>query len=226
MRIFISGDLMNQHIKHIENHFQFSNQASNIPPIPNNFNYKPQNLFIPKEGVFQSAIRIGKLTIPKQHPDYHALQIATTILGGYFGSKLMQELRERKGYTYGIGAFTLSLKETGYIVITTEVASKVTNDAIRAIYEVIDNFCTHLISNEEMDNARAYLIGEFVRTFDGSFNIIEAFKAMNDLGLGMEQYAQFLEKLKNITPEEILFVAQRYLKDGYSEVIVGQMNEK
>jgi predicted Zn-dependent peptidase len=137
----------------------------------------------------------------------------------------MQELRERKGYTYGIGAFTMSLKETGYIVITTEVASNVTNLAIQSIYEVIEHFCTHLISHEEMENARAYLMGEFLRTFDGSFNILEAFKAMDDLGLGMEQYSHFLDVLKHITPEEILSIAQRYLSNGYSEVVVGQINE-
>lgn len=225
LRIFVLGDVMEQHLQFMENHLHIANKPSAIPAISSNFIGKPQKKYIQKEGALQSAIRIGKLTISRYHPDYHALQIAIAILGGYFGSKLMQELRERKGYTYGIGAFTMSLKETGYIVITTEVASNVTNLAIQSIYEVIEHFCTHLISHEEMENARAYLMGEFLRTFDGSFNILEAFKAMDDLGLGMEQYSHFLDVLKHITPEEILSIAQRYLSNGYSEVVVGQINE-
>lgn len=226
VRIFVSGDVMEQHLQIIENHVYFADKPSSIPAISSHFNDNPKKIHIPKEGALQSAIRIGKLTISRYHPDYHALQIAVAMLGGYFGSKLMQELRERKGYTYGIGAFTMSLKETGYIVITTEVASNVTNEAVQSIYEVIEHFCTHLVSIEEMENARAYLMGEFLRTFDGSFNILEAFKAMDDLGLGMEQYALFLDKLKHITPEEILSIAQRYLSNGYSEVIVGEINKQ
>ncbi|MGQ9846132.1 MAG: M16 family metallopeptidase [Bacteroidales bacterium] len=224
LRIFISGDVMNEHLKIMEKNFRFSNSTSTRPPIPTNFESLPQKIYIEKEKAVQSAIRIGKLTIPKHHPDYHSLQIAIAILGGYFGSKLMQELRERKGYTYGIGAFTVSLKETGYVVITTEVNSNVTKQALESIYEVIDHFCNNPITEEELENARAYLMGEFLRFFDGAFNIMEAYKAMNDLDLGMEQYAQFLQKLKQIEPYEILSVAQRYLSNGYSEVVVGQMN--
>lgn len=224
LRIFISGDVMNKHLKTMEKDFRFSNSPSTRTPIPTSFESLPQKIFIHKDKTVQSAIRIGKLTISKHHPDYHSLQIAIAILGGYFGSKLMQELRERKGYTYGIGAFTMSLKETGYIVITTEVNSNYTQQAIQAIYEVIEHFCKNPISEEEMENARAYLMGEFLRLFDGSFNIMEAYKAMNDLGLGMEQYAQFLQKLKHIQPYEILSIAQRYLSNGYIEVVVGQMN--
>lgn len=224
LRIFISGDVTNQQLKIMEKDFRFSNTSSICPTIPTNFESLPQRIYIHKENALQSAIRIGKLTISKHHPDYHSLQIAITILGGYFGSKLMQELREHKGYTYGIGAFTMSLKETGYIVITTEVNSNYTQQAIQAIYEVIDRFCNTPITEEEMENARAYLMGEFLRLFDGSFNIVEAYKAMNDLGLGMEQYAQFLQKLKHIQPYEILSIAQRYLSNVYSEVVVGQMN--
>lgn len=224
LRIFISGDVMNQHLKIIENDLKFSNLPSTLPTIPTTFETLPQKMYIYKDNVVQSAIRIGKLTIPKHHPDFNCLQIAIAILGGYFGSKLMQELRERKGYTYGIRAFTINLKETGYIIITTEVNSIYTKQAIQSIYEVIDHFCSNPITEEEMENARAYLMGEFLRFFDGAFNIMEAYKAMNDLGLGMEQYDQFLQKLKQIQPDEILSIAQRYLSSGYSEVVVGQMN--
>ncbi|NSW44416.1 MAG: insulinase family protein [Bacteroidales bacterium] len=220
-RIFISGDVMEEHLKYIENSIYFSNSTNTLPFIPKLNPNTSQKLFIKKENAVQSAIRIGKLTISKHHPDFNALQIAITLLGGYFGSRLMQELRERRGYTYGIGAFIISLKETGYIVITTEVASKHTQNALNAIYEVIHQFCSEKVSNEELEQARSYLMGEFLRTFDGCFNIMEAYKSLDDLNLGMEHFEQYLNHLKTISPEEILSIAQRYLKEGYSEVIVG-----
>jgi len=223
-RIFISGDVMEEHLKYIENNIYFTNSNHTLPSIPKLNPSTPQKIFIKKENSVQSAIRIGKLTISKHHPDFYALQIAITLLGGYFGSRLMQELRERRGYTYGIGAFTISLKETGYIVITTEVASKHTQNAINAIYEVIHQFCSEKVSNEELDHARSYLMGEFLRTFDGCFNIMEAYKSVNDINLGMEHFEQYLNHLKTISPEEILAIAQRYLKNGYSEVVVGNLN--
>jgi len=224
LRIFLSGDVMDEHLKYIENTIYFSNSTTVLPSIPKLNTSSPQKLFVPKENAVQSAIRIGKLTIPKHHPDFYALQIAITLLGGYFGSRLMQEIRERRGYTYGIGAFVLSLKETGYIVITTEVASKHTQNAIKAIYEVIHEFCSKKISDEELEHGRSYLMGEFLRTFDGCFNIMEAYKSLDDLNLGMEQFEQYLNTLKTISAEEILTIAQRYLKDGYSEVVVGNLN--
>ena len=75
-------------------------------------NSSPEKIHhVEKANGIQSAIRVGKFWVPKTHPDYHALSILITILGGYFGSRLMANIREEKGYTYGIGSFVLTLKQ-------------------------------------------------------------------------------------------------------------------
>ncbi len=82
----------------------------------------------------QSAIRVGRLLFPRQHPDFVGMQVVATILGGYFGSRLTQNLREERGYTYGVMAAMVNLREAGYLAIATEVAAEATADAVEQIF--------------------------------------------------------------------------------------------
>ncbi|HEY1038858.1 MAG TPA: insulinase family protein, partial [Bacteroidia bacterium] len=93
--------------------------------------------FVQKDDAIQSAIRIGRTLFNKTHEDYFAFQVLNTILGGYFGSRLMANIREDKGYTYGIGSGLASLVHGGYFFISTEVGSDVTNDALKETYKEI-----------------------------------------------------------------------------------------
>src|SRR5690606_10071780 len=88
---------------------------------------------IPKNDALQSAVRIGRLMFKKLNPDYYKFQLLNTILGGYFGSRLMSNIREDKGYTYGIGSGMAVLEDTGYFYITTEVGKDVRHKAIEEI---------------------------------------------------------------------------------------------
>jgi predicted Zn-dependent peptidase len=224
VRIFISGDVNNHIINILNNSFDLRKGNAIIPETPAIEPSHSVSQIIKKDDAVQSAIRIGKIVISKTHPDYPALQIATTVLGGYFGSRLMQVLREEKGYTYGVGASLVSLKEFGYFVVATEVAKDVTHDAVNCIYKEIEKLCTEEISSEELENVRSYLFGEFLRLFDGPFNIMESFKAVNDVNQGMDYYSYYLDVLTHIQPHKILETANRYLLKNYTEVIVGNVN--
>jgi len=225
LRLFMSGDVGNENLKLVHEKLLLKAGKPQTDFSFNPANYsEPRKIFIEKKNALQSAIRMGKLVVPLQHEDYYPLQIAVALLGGYFGSRLMQELRENKGYTYGIGAFTVSLQETGYVVITTEVGSSVTNEAIKSVYQVIDDFCSVPVSEEELNNARSYLMGEYLRNFDGCFNTMEAVKSLDDIGLGLDQYDKYWKVLNEITPEKIYQISSRYLKNGYHQVVVGKLN--
>lgn len=225
LRLFMSGEVNNENLDLISQKLNIPDGvfSSDMPYIPVNYS-EPQKVYIEKKNALQSAIRLGKLIVPLHHEDYYPLQITVSLLGGYFGSRLMQELRENKGYTYGISAFTVSLKETGYVVITTEVGSTVTNEAVNAIYQVIEDFCSKPVSEEELNNARSYLMGEYLRNFDGCFNIMEAYKSLDDLGQDLIQYHKYWSILNEITPKKIVEIANRYLKSGYHQIVVGKMN--
>jgi len=184
--------------------------------------YPEKRHFIEKANGIQSAIRVGKFWVPKNHPDYHALSILVTILGGYFGSRLMTNIREEKGYTYGIGSFVLSLKHANYMVISTEVGNEYIEPTLSEIAFEMRRLQTELVSENEMETVKSYLLGEFLRDFDGPFALAGSFKAINDFDLDYSFYDSYLQVLRNITSEELMKLAQQYLDpEGFYTVVAG-----
>ncbi|MDQ3111955.1 MAG: insulinase family protein [Bacteroidota bacterium] len=177
---------------------------------------------IEKEGAVQSAIRIGRVLFNKTHPDYLGMQVLNTVLGGYFGSRLMANIREDKGYTYGIGSGLVSMFGGGYFVISTEVGVEVTNAALKEIYFEIDKLQKELVGEDELELVRNYLIGVFLRSTDGPFAIGDRLKGIVGYGLGYEYYERYVQTIRTITPEQLLDLANKYLKqEDLIELVVG-----
>lgn len=171
---------------------------------------KRKKVHINKPGTVQSAIRIGSSTINKRHPDYPGLKILDSVLGGYFGSRLMKNIREEKGYTYGISSSVSSLDLTGYKVISTEVGKKNCQKTIDEIYSEIRLLQSVLVKKEEMAVVRNYMSGEMVRMFDGPFALAESFKSAWEFGLDNSYYYRLAEKIKTIKPDEIIELSRTY----------------
>jgi zinc protease len=181
-----------------------------------------KNVHINKPDAVQVAIRIGSPTINKRHPDYPGLKIVNTILGGYFGSRLMKNIREEKGFTYGISSSVTSLDLSGYKVISTEVSAKNSSETIDEIFQEIKNLQTIHVDDNEMELVRNYMSGEMVRMFDGPFAIAESFRSVWEFGLGNDYYSRFTEKILKISPDEIIELAGTYYKiDELYKVTVG-----
>ncbi len=175
-----------------------------------------------KSGAIQSAIRIGSSTINKQHPDYHGLKILDSILGGYFGSRLMKNIREEKGYTYGISSSVSSLSLSGYKVISTEVSQKNCKKTIEEIYKEIRLLQNVPVKKDEMEIVRNYMSGEMVRMFDGPFALAESFRSAWEFGLDNSYYYRLAEKIKTIDPDEIIELARTYYNvDELYEITIG-----
>lgn len=183
---------------------------------------KIKKVHINKPGTVQSAIRIGSPTINKRHPDYPGLKILDSVLGGYFGSRLMKNIREEKGYTYGIGSAVSSLDLTGYKVISTEVSHNNCQKTIDEIYREIRLLQSVPVKKEEMAVVRNYMSGEMVRMFDGPFALAESFKSVWEFGLDNSYYYRLADKIKTIDPDEIIDLARTYYNiDELYEVTVG-----
>jgi predicted Zn-dependent peptidase len=177
---------------------------------------------IKKANAVQSAIRIGRPMFNKIHPDFLKLKVVNTVLGGYFGSRLMTNIREDKGYTYGIGSAIVSLRNSGYFFIASEVGSDVTELAINEVYNEIEKLQQELIGDEELNLVRNYLLGSILRNFDGPFPIAESFKSILEYGLSSDYFQNYIDTIKSITPEEIRNLTQKYFdKNNLYELIVG-----
>ncbi len=177
---------------------------------------------VEKSNGIQSAVRVGKFWVPKNHPDFHALSILVTIFGGYFGSRLMMNIREEKGYTYGIGSFILSLKNADYMVISTEVGNEYIEPTRNEIAIEMKRLQTEPVSENELETVKSYLLGEFLRDFDGPFALAASFKAINDFDLDYSYYDNYLHVLRNITSAELMRLAQQYLNpEDFYTVVAG-----
>ena len=184
----------------------------------------PEKAFVEKKDAMQSSIRIGKQLFNKTHPDYKKLKFVNTILGGYFGSRLMSNIREDKGYTYGIGSVLVSLKNTGYFVIVCEVGTDVTKNAIKEIYFEIERLRNEKINAEELNRVRNYLLGDMLKLFDGPFSLSDTFGSVLDFGLDFSYYEEVYDTINSITPDDILEMAQKYLDPSTMfEVVAGKM---
>ena len=225
-RVIISGKIDDSVLAILEKSFQINNPLS---AEEKGFEFnglypdKVKKHYVEKHDAVQTAIRIGKPMVNKHHIDYPCLQILNTVLGGYFGSRLMMNLREDKGFTYGIGSVVASLKHTGYFTTVCEVGVESTKEAVEQIYIEILRLINEPIGEEELSRVRNYMMGEFVRLFDGPFAQAEAIRSVIDFNLDESYYDRYLKVLREITPEELQQLAKKYLDpDTMYEVIAGK----
>ncbi|HLP34950.1 MAG TPA: pitrilysin family protein [Amoebophilaceae bacterium] len=170
----------------------------------------------------QSAVVIGKKLLKKDETDFLPMLVVNELLGGYFGSRLMRNIREEKGYTYGIHSSMVALQEAGYFVVATEVAQAVTQPTIREIYKEIERLQQDLVQEEELKTVQNYLLGHFLTTINDPFGIMQKFQAAHLYGLDRSYYTALYHHIRNTTAVEIRDLAQKYLSlNTLVEVVVG-----
>lgn len=225
-KILVSGKVTEESIKSINTFFGSEQISKNLLTKIESSNIidDKTSIYIEKKGALQSAIRIGRVFPNKLHKDYFGLQILNTVLGGYFGSRLMNNIREDKGYTYGIGSGIMSLKNAGYFFISTEVGSDVTKKALIEIYKEIELLRTEEISMEELDLVKNYMLGQLLKSCDGPFNMAELFESANEYGLDYDFYNEYIKTIKEITPKKLKELGVNYFnKSDLKEIVVGQL---
>ncbi|OWK70537.1 pitrilysin family protein [Pedobacter sp. AJM] len=222
--IVVSGKFENESFNLLNK--QFGHHWENGKAVKNNFkfNIQPRKvIYKERPDALQSAIRIGKLAVNRTHEDFPGLQILNTILGGYFGSRLMNNIREDKGYTYGIGSGISSLQDAGYLFIATEVGAEVCADALVEIYKEIELLKNELVREEELMLVKNYMLGSMLGSLENVFSHADKFKNIHLFGLGYDYYENYIKKVKSITAEEIRSLANQYFNlEDFTEVVVGK----
>lgn len=212
-------DLLDKHFG--RNDWQQSAYTNKMSHCEENMIATKETLY--KENAIQSAIRIGNKLFNKTHPDYHAMQVLNTILGGYYGSRLMKNIREDKGFTYGISSGIASFKNSGYFYIATEVGVEVCQQAIDEIYREINYIKKEIIPDDELQLVKNYLTGMFLKGIDGPFSLANYFKGLLAYNLDYEYYNNYLRTIKTISPEKLNVLAQQYFEiDKMTELVVGK----
>lgn len=225
-KIFISGKIDTAVIPMLEKHFggnDWKKETIQHKEIVKAISSSEKQHLVYKEDALQSAIRIGKLLFNKTHTDFLPMLVLNTVFGGYFGSRLMSNIREDKGYTYGIGSGIVSLKNEGYFFISTEVGVDVCSNALNEIYLEMDKLKSELIPDEELQLVKNYMLGTFLRSVDGPFAMADKFKGIQEYGLGYDYYDKYIATIQNIKASELRELANQYLqKESMIELVAGK----
>jgi zinc protease len=177
---------------------------------------------VQKKDSVQSSIRIGMLLFPISHPDYFKMNLLIEIFGGYFGSRLMKNIREEKGYTYGISAGFSALKTTGYMTIGTDVNKENTANTVKEIYHELKVLKSELVDEDELLTVKNYLLGSFVSSLSTPFGLADKFKTIYFKKLGYGFYDDYIQSLKTISSQDLLETANKYFDERQMiEVVVG-----
>lgn len=183
----------------------------------------PQNIYEERPDALQSAIRIGKKVVTKKHADYIELTILSTVLGGYFGSRLMANIREDKGYTYGIGAGIYPLLDTSFFYIATEVGVEVTQSALDEIYKEIVRLSTELIPEEELILVKNYLKGAYIGSIENIFSHADKFRSIRLYDMDYDYYDRYFKLVDEVSSERLLHLAKEYFqRNTLTEVVIGK----
>lgn len=212
-RIILSGNVSDIVLQEIEKTF-----CSLRQPQPDSDSchhviqpYPAGRYDIPKADTVQASIRIGKKGVHITDKDYAGFQLLNTIFGGYFGSRLMSNIREEKGYTYGISSFNVSLPLSSYWCISTDVNNKHTEATIDEVFKEIRTLQTELIPDEELELVKSYFHGELLRELDGVFSQADALKHKLNYGMDNQFYISIINRIKNCTGSELRELANKYM---------------
>ncbi len=159
----------------------------------------------------QSSIRIGRRLFTRSHPDFLGMQMLATTLGGYFGSRLMQSLREQRGYTYGVMSAMVNFAQDGYFAIATQVGVEVTREAVELIIDEVERLRSELIDERELEMVRRIMVGEIMRILDGPFGVADVTIENILCDESNEVIARNVRRIEEYTPEELRGLAERYL---------------
>jgi len=178
--------------------------------------------YISKKESVQSSVRMGKHTVLRAHADYVPLLFVCHILGGYFGSRLMKNIREDKGLTYGISASIHALRHSSYLVIGADVNKENVDLTFNEISKEIKLLRTDLISDNELETTRNHFIGSLQSEITTPFAHTEKIKTIKLFRLDADYYQKMLNRIEAITPSDIRDTSARYFgEDTFARVAVG-----
>ena len=173
----------------------------------------------------QVAIRYGKRLFSRRDPEYPDLFILNTILGGYFGSRLMRNIREDKGYAYNIFSSIETMSDDGYIAICCEVNQEHVDSTFREIHKEIRLLQSEEIPDQELKMVRNYMLGQLMNSLDGPFASAEMLTSLIGNQLDLVFLDKLINRIKLITTFELRSIARKHLNVAdFTSVVVGAEN--
>lgn len=225
--IYLSGKISDSIIRLIEKELGSENWGEMKSPQPLTPlitpAYEGKRIFIEHPSAVQSALRIGFPLMDRTHEDFMPMKVLVTVLGGYFGSRLMSNIREQKGYTYNIYATIASYPFQGYLTIGTETGNEYVEPCIQEIRHELQRLKDELIPEQELSMVKNYMMGEMCRGYEGSFSLSEAWIFTQTAGLDDDFYARMGENIRQVSRKKLQDLAVKYFQpENLLEIVAGK----
>ena len=185
---------------------------------------KPVVRLIEKD-LTQATIVLGHLGISRTNPDFYAVSVMNHILGaGGFSSRLMDSIRDRQGLVYGVGSHFETNLMPGAFMVNLQTRNETANQAISGVLTELKNIRETPVTDQELADAKAYLIGSFPLRLDTTAKLAQVLTLVELYGLGLDYFSQYPRLIEKVTKEDVLRVAKQYLHPNrYALVVVGAL---
>lgn len=181
----------------------------------------PKSVHLKSKNKHQAALKMGCRLFDRTHPDNAGFFVLNTILGGYFGSRLMTNIREDKGYTYDICSITDQMLYDGCFYVDTEADPQYMASVMQEIYKEMDILQNQKVSPKELKMVKNYLMGNFMNMADGPVNMASLAKTMVLTGKKTDDFQDFVAQVLDVTSEDIMSLARKYFNpQNFIDVIV------
>jgi predicted Zn-dependent peptidase len=222
LMIFVSGKLPSDLFNQLNTHFKDLTIGSvTLPDISSEPAEERKYRVINDPNGVQGAVRIATQFPNRHHPDFMKIQVLNNLFGGFFGSRLMSNIREEKGYTYGIFSYLQNHIQQSAWMISTEAGRDVCEPTIAEVYKEMELLRNEPVDEEELLLVKNYTIGSILGDLDGPFQIMNRWKNIILHGLDESYFYKQVDTIKNITSEELQELANKYLiPDKFYELVV------
>jgi zinc protease len=223
--IFTAGKLPGNIIELLNKHFGSlpfgNNYQKPVHNISSNKKAGEKTRITNDENGVQGSIRIARNFPNRHHPDFQKTMMLNTIFGGFFGSRLMRNIREEKGYTYGIYSFLQDHLQQSAWVVSTEAGKDVCEATVEEVYKEMKQLQDEPVGEEEIQLVRNYMMGSILGDLDGPFQLIGRWKNYILHGVDEQYFYNVINTIRTVSPEELQSLAKKYLQpEAFYELVV------
>lgn len=223
--ISLAGNFSDELLKTLEQNFGsndwgkgkvHSMQEEPVTALP-----QVETAFVHKDKAVQASLRVGNVCISHKDKDFMPFKVLVALFGGYFGSRLMTNIREEKGYTYSIGSYVTTYRNCAVLSTLADVKAEKAKETFKEIDKEIEKLQNERVEEKELCVLKNYLLGECLRGLDGVFDMAEKFSVLRRSGYSLSYFDDMQKAIVETKPEDIRVLAQKYLMaDKMSRVLV------
>jgi predicted Zn-dependent peptidase len=221
--IILAGDVTDVHLKLLDEYIGSINlntekpyQITHLHPV-----FEPLRLTIEKPNLVQTSIRVAKPLFVKKHQDQVQFEVLNEAIGGYFGSRLMKNLREKNGFTYGVYSSMTQMRHFGFWSVGADVNKQQATEALKQVRYEIQLICDERISESELDLVKNYMCGSYLKSINTPIAIADMYRNLRYHGLPEDYYDHYISRIKEVTAEQLQDLANKYLSGDFLEILVG-----